>query len=148
MTRKRVYADRREYLIMAVARRRRMLRLRAIQYKGGKCSNCGYNRCIAALDFYHLDPTQKEFGISMDGITRSWIRIQSELDKCVLVCSNCHREIHAKILQPSEVIQSGKMGWIQGSPDMGNPEPSTVNDKEVTVKVQRLRVRSQTNKLY
>lgn len=110
MTRKRVYADRREYLIMAVARRRRMLRLRAIQYKGGKCSNCGYNRCIAALDFYHLDPTQKEFGISMDGITRSWIRIQSELDKCVLVCSNCHREIHAKILQPSEVIQSGKMG--------------------------------------
>lgn len=110
MARKRVYADRREYLIMAVAMRRKKLRLRAVTYKGGKCILCGYDRCIAALDFHHLDPTQKEFGISMDGITRSWIRIQVELDKCVLVCSNCHREIHAGILQPSEVIQSGNMG--------------------------------------
>ncbi len=110
MARKRVYADRREYLIMAVARRRKTLRLRAVIYKGGKCIFCGYNRCMAALDFHHLDPTQKEFGISMDGITRSWIRVQLELDKCVLVCSNCHREIHAGILQPSEVIQRGNMG--------------------------------------
>lgn len=106
----RTYADRREYLIMAVARRRKLLRERAVQYKGGKCTNCGYSRCQAALDFHHRDPTLKEFGISKDGITRSWERVQKELDKCVLVCSNCHREIHAGILQPSEVIQRGKMG--------------------------------------
>lgn len=107
---KRTYADRREYLIMAVARRRKQLRDRAVKYKGGKCILCGYNRCQAALDFHHVDPTQKEFGISMDGITRSWERVLKELDKCVLVCSNCHREIHVGIMQPSEVIQSGKMG--------------------------------------
>lgn len=110
MPKVRTYADRREYLIMAVARRRKRLRTKAVEYKGGKCINCGYNRCQAALDFHHLDATQKEFGISMDGITRAWERVQKELDKCVLVCSNCHREIHAGILQPSEVIQRGKMG--------------------------------------
>ena len=107
---KRTYADRREYLIMAVSRRRKRLREKAVQYKGGKCINCGYNRCQAALDFHHVDPSLKEFGVSMDGITRSWERVQKELDKCVLVCSNCHREIHAGKLQPSEVIQGGKMG--------------------------------------
>lgn len=110
MAYKRTYADRREYLIMAVARRRKRLRQQAIEYKGGKCITCGYTRCQAALDFHHLDPTQKEFGISLDGITRSWTRVQAELDKCVLVCSNCHREIHAGILQPSEEIQKGNMG--------------------------------------
>ena len=101
----RTYADRREYLIMAVARRRKQLRERAVHYKVGKCINCGYNRCQAALDFHHVDPTLKEFGISMDGITRAWDRVQKELDKCVLVCSSCHREIHAGILQPSVVMQ-------------------------------------------
>lgn len=101
---KRTYADRREYLILAVARRRKRLREKAILDRGGKCITCGYDRCQAALDFHHIDPTQKEFGISKDGITRSWEKIQKELDKCVLVCSNCHREIHAGILQPSTVM--------------------------------------------
>jgi hypothetical protein len=110
MPSKRTYADRREYLIMAVSRRRKRLRERAVAYKGGKCIMCGNNRCQAALDFHQLDPTLKEFGISMDGITRSWERVHKELDKCVLVCSNCHREIHAGLMQPSEGIQSGKMG--------------------------------------
>ena len=106
MLRKRTYADRREYLIMAVARRRKKLREQAIEYKGGKCMFCGYKRYLGALDFHHLDANDKEFGISKDGITRSWERVKRELDKCVLVCSNCHREIHAGILklQPSVEI--------------------------------------------
>lgn len=146
MPRKRTYADRREYLIMAVARRRKRFREQAVKYKGGKYIFCGYNRCQAALDFHHLDPTKKDFGISMDGITRAWKRVQNELDKCVLVCSNCHREIHAGILQPSAVMQNGKIGLIQGSPERkskDNPEPSLTNDRKVVKKVQRLRVRSQ-----
>lgn len=110
MAEKRTYADRREYLIAAVAKRRKVLRERAFFIKGGKCMYCGYDRCQAALDFHHLDAEDKEFGISKDGITRSWQKILGELQKCVLVCSNCHREIHAGILQPSEVIPSGNMG--------------------------------------
>lgn len=110
MADKRTYADRRQYLINAVSKRRKVLREKAIEYKGGKCMFCGYNRCQSALDFHHFDEKEKGFGISKDGITRSWERIVKELDKCVLVCSNCHREIHAGILQPSEVIPNGKMG--------------------------------------
>jgi hypothetical protein len=148
MPKVRTYADRREYLIMAVARRRKRLREQAVEYKGGKCIFCGYNRCQAALDFHHLDAKEKEFGISRDGITRSWAKTVKELDKCVLVCSNCHREIHAGILQPSEVIQNGNNGVNSGKPKNGNPEPSLTNDVKVVRKVQRLRVRNQTNKLY
>jgi hypothetical protein len=107
---KRTYADRRDYLIAAVAKRRRVIKEKAITYKGGACTFCGYNRCLDALDFHHLDETKKKFGLSKDGITGSWEKTVKELDKCIIVCSNCHREIHAGILQPSEAIQNGKMG--------------------------------------
>lgn len=91
----RSYSDRREYLIKAVADRRRKLRLKAVEYKGGKCIFCGYQRDTKALDFHHLDESKKSFGLSERGLTRSWGKILEELDKCVLVCANCHREIHS-----------------------------------------------------
>lgn len=78
----------------AVQRRREKLKAMAIEYKGGKCSKCGYDKCDAALDFHHLDPSQKEFALSKRGNTRAWSKMIPELDKCILVCSNCHREIH------------------------------------------------------
>ena len=107
---KRTYADRREYLIKAVAKRRKKIRKTAIDYLGGKCRVCGYYRCIAALDFHHLDESKKKFGLSQRGMTRSWEKTRNELEKCVLLCSNCHRELHAGILQPHEVIRDGKSG--------------------------------------
>ncbi len=78
----------------AVSRKRRKIKLRALEYKGGKCEVCGYDRCIDALEFHHL--TNKSFGLSEKGHTRSWDTIQKELDKCVLLCANCHRERHAE----------------------------------------------------
>lgn len=80
----------------AVTKRRKKLKIMSVEYKGGKCEKCGYNKCTDALDFHHVDPTQKDFGLSMRGMTRSWEKIKQELDKCILVCSNCHREIHAE----------------------------------------------------
>jgi len=94
---KRKYSDRAEYLKKAVAKRRKELRHKAIIYKGNKCSICGYNKCIDALEFHHTDETNKKFGLSQKGMTRSWNKISLELDKCILVCSNCHREIHADL---------------------------------------------------
>lgn len=82
----------------------------AVCYKGGKCVFCGYDRCVEALEFHHIDISKKKFGLSMDGLTRSWDKTKRGLDKCLLVCFNCHREIHAGKLQPSGVIQKGKMG--------------------------------------
>lgn len=80
--------------IDAVNKRRAKLKQLAVDYKGGKCEQCGYDKCIAALEFHHLDPLIKEFSISSDGYGKSWEKIKIELDKCDLLCSNCHREKH------------------------------------------------------
>lgn len=75
---------------------RRNVKLKMIEYKGGKCQVCGYNKCFWALDFHHLSKAEKSFNIS--GGTKSFESMKSELDKCILVCANCHREIHAGII--------------------------------------------------
>lgn len=98
---KRKYADRREELIKAVAKRRRKIKELAIVYKGGKCQICGYAKYQGALDLHHLDPSTKEFGIGDKGYTRSWKKVEQELDKCVLVCANCHREVEAGLVKIS-----------------------------------------------
>lgn len=69
---------------------------KAVEYKGGKCSICDYNKCITALEFHHLDPSEKDFTVS-NNINKAWSKIKEELDKCILVCANCHREIHEEI---------------------------------------------------
>ena len=65
--------------------------------KENKCECCGYNNCIEALDFHHLNPKEKDFSISDRNIKLDWDSIKKELDKCILICSNCHREIHAGV---------------------------------------------------
>ena len=97
---KRKYSDRKEYLIAAVSKKRKALRKKAVEYKGGKCEICGYCKCAEALEFHHKDSSKKDFGISGKGYTRSWEKVKEELDKCVLLCANCHREVHAKVSSP------------------------------------------------
>jgi len=80
MTRdKRKYADRAEYLKKAVEKRRKLMRQKSIEFKGNKCAICGYNKCIKALEFHHLDSKQKDFGISAKGYTRSWDNVKRKL---------------------------------------------------------------------
>jgi hypothetical protein len=67
-------------------------KIKSIEYKGGGCIRCGYSRYVGCLHFHHIDPTQKDFGIS--GISKAWDTIRAELDKCVLLCSICHSELH------------------------------------------------------
>jgi predicted RNA-binding Zn-ribbon protein involved in translation (DUF1610 family) len=80
----------------AVQRRRKKVKRLLVEYKGGKCEKCGYNKCIEALDFHHKNPNEKDFGISANGHTKSLDKLKKEVDKCQLVCANCHREIHAE----------------------------------------------------
>ena len=68
-------------------------KLKAIEYKGGKCSKCGYDKNLSALEFHHVNSNEKDFEISRY-ISKSWESLVIELDKCILVCSNCHKEIH------------------------------------------------------
>lgn len=76
-----------------VKRRRRHLKMLAVARLGGRCQKCKYNRSMQALAFHHPDPCEKEFSIS-NYATRSWARIRVEVDKCVLLCANCHCEVH------------------------------------------------------
>lgn len=62
---------------------------------GGKCTVCGYDKCMDALQFHHLDPSQKEFALSSMR-QGNLDKIRKEMAKCILVCANCHYEIHAK----------------------------------------------------
>lgn len=70
----------------------------AVEYKGGKCVVCGYSRYVGSLDFHHVNPETKDFAISKLK-SYSLESIKSELDKCILVCKNCHSEIHGGIIK-------------------------------------------------
>ena len=79
----------------AVAEQRRRTKRTLVEEAGGACVICGYNRCVAALEFHHLDPSKKRFALSRDGVTRSFAEAQEEARKCVLLCSNCHAEVES-----------------------------------------------------
>ena len=66
---------------------------KAVEYKGGKCVDCKGTFEYFLYDFHHIDPTTKEF--QWDKLRLyGWNRMKKELDKCIMVCANCHREIH------------------------------------------------------
>ena len=82
--------------------RQRNFKQECVDYKGGECQCCGYNTCNQALDFHHIDPKTKKFGIAKARRARLTEEVLEELDKCILVCSNCHREIHAGYIDLSK----------------------------------------------
>lgn len=63
-----------------------------VEYKGGSCELCGYNKSLRALQFHHTNPKEKDFNFG--GITTVNESVKNELDKCILVCANCHSELH------------------------------------------------------
>ena len=75
---------------------RRNMKLQAIKLLGGKCYRCGYNKFVDALEFHHKNPKQKEFKLG-SGNTLYWKDYKTEALKCMIVCSNCHKEIHGEL---------------------------------------------------
>jgi 5-methylcytosine-specific restriction endonuclease McrA len=73
------------------------LKLKAIAYLGGVCQKCGYKKLPHALEFHHRDPSKKEFSLGLPH-TRSWEKMKAEIDKCDLLCANCHREAEFMLL--------------------------------------------------
>jgi hypothetical protein len=61
------------------------------------CSMCGYDKCLSALDFHHIELKLKKFNITTNAMVRKYDILINELNKCVLLCSNCHRELHEKV---------------------------------------------------
>jgi hypothetical protein len=64
---------------------------------GGSCALCGYDRCLAALQFHHVDPSTKDFALAMFGLSRSLERMRAGARKCVLLCANCHAEVEVGV---------------------------------------------------
>jgi transposase len=81
-----------------VSQRRRMIKLILVAEAGGRCAICGYDRCVGALHFHHVDPSTKRFHLSMRGATRSLMAARAEMAKCALLCANCHAEVEAGLV--------------------------------------------------
>ena len=95
-----------------------------IMSKGGKCEICGYNKNLAALDFHHLDPDQKDFQIDARKFANSKLSdLKSELDKCIILCANCHRELHSPDLNLDDIpntLQNNKKKKTFSSKESGS----------------------------
>lgn len=76
-----------------VSKRRKNIKSKLVEYFGGECTVCGYNKCVGALEFHHKNPKDKRFALGCSGLTRSFKKALEEAKKCILVCANCHREI-------------------------------------------------------
>lgn len=87
--------------IQAVTRQQNFKK-QCLDYKGGKCLSCGYNNYQGALEFHHLNPNEKEFHLASVKHNSFNNEIKKELDKCILLCSNCHREIHGNVISYDE----------------------------------------------
>lgn len=93
----------------AVKRWRANTKSRLVEAMGGKCLICDYSKCHDALEFHHINPEEKEFGLgAIRGSIVSWAKIVQEAKKCILVCSRCHREIHAGMVEMPTVIPEFK----------------------------------------
>lgn len=73
---------------------RRQRKMRAVTYMGGRCFGCERDVPPSVYEFHHRNAAEKNFGISEDGIARRWEKTVAELGKCVMLCANCHREVH------------------------------------------------------
>ena len=73
------------------------MKVRAVEWFGGGCYGCDFTFVPQVFEFHHWDAREKDFGIATEGITRSWEKIVAELEKCVMLCANYHREVHAGV---------------------------------------------------
>jgi len=80
-----------------VSRHRKTKKRILVEEMGGGCQICGYNACLDALEFHHLDPLQKSFGLAQVNLASSLEKLRSEVSKCALLCANHHREVEAGI---------------------------------------------------
>jgi transposase len=80
-----------------VVARRRKVKALLVEEAGGRCVLCGYDRYTGALQFHHLDPALKSFGLGVRGVARSLERCREEARKCALLCANCHAEVEAGV---------------------------------------------------
>ncbi len=75
---------------------RKRQKRKVVEYLGGECYECGYKKCMRALHAHHTEPNAKDFSISRN-TNKAWNTVRKELDKCILLCANCHSEEHDRL---------------------------------------------------
>lgn len=91
------------YNLEATIKHRNKIKTMIVESMGGACQTCGYNKCLAALEIHHINPNEKDFSFNkVRANNTSWEKITKELRKCILLCSNCHREVHYNDLKIPE----------------------------------------------
>lgn len=108
--------------------RRMAMKQKIIEYKGGKCEHCGYDKHPAAMQFHHLDPAQKKFDISRSH-GWSWDKLQPELDKCIMLCANCHFIEHALRYLDRSFVEASQNYALTLVTRPGLPKFKPKNDK-------------------
>jgi 5-methylcytosine-specific restriction endonuclease McrA len=104
-------------------------KLRAIEYKGGCCTKCGYNKSITALHFHHVNPDEKSFEIT-NNLAKKWETLKEELDKCILLCMNCHFEEHERIDREQRTDRKNKM---KPNKNLNRKEMNYINSKKLGI---------------
>ena len=82
-------------------------KLASLKYLGGECKKCGLKvslNNICSFDFHHVDPNDKTFQISSNYDRKSWKTLSKELDKCILLCKNCHSEYHFSLIKDENFL--------------------------------------------
>jgi predicted transcriptional regulator len=82
-----------------VLKRQRAYKAAHVKRKGGCCQACGFDKYDGALEFHHVDPSQKDNKMGKMAGSSNSPKVQAELAKCVLLCSNCHKMVHANIVE-------------------------------------------------
>ena len=93
-----------------VTQRRREVKATLVAEAGGRCAVCGYDRCIRALQFHHLEPSNKRHTVCNDGRMIAIAALRAEAQKCLVLCANCHAEVEAGATMLPLEFASGELG--------------------------------------
>jgi hypothetical protein len=124
---------------------------KAVELLGGKCCQCGYNKNLSALDFHHINPEEKEYDFGKLREKR-WEDIIKELQKCVLLCSNCHREVHTpdenmiSSNTDNNVLNYESTKWLNPTGECPNCKQDVYGTKYCSVKCAKLGNRKVKNR--
>lgn len=91
---RRYYEKNKEKVYKRKMNRRKKLKKEMVEILGGKCSICGYNKCVNALEFHHKKDKERAVAKLLKDNSRE--KVLKEVKKCILLCANCHRELHFK----------------------------------------------------
>lgn len=115
----------------AVMRSQKRKKIDAVNLFGGCCQKCGYDKCVEALEFHHLDKNEKEEKPSYIIMRWSWERVKEELEKCILLCSNCHKEVHALEKEGVSIdLQIYLKPWLNKTCDYCQEEYQTKREEQ------------------